>query len=142
MSKKCEWCGRYHDERFIYNYYRNDYTQKYKCYEFCSTACKFYFNQNTNLTKVDDEGFTPKEKTIEVKRINQEIKDQYGSWENYKKFQKQKERENNLRIIRNKLFLWVVYPFILYGFYSFGMSFWPLTFFSVAWFIALAANSD
>lgn len=141
MNRKCDWCGRYHNERFIYNYYR-DNNDRYKAYHFCSNACQFHFKDKTNLTSVDSNGFTPSEKAIEVKRRDQEIKDQYGSWGNYTLHQKQKEKENNLRIIRNKLFLWVVCPFILYKFYDFGMPFWPLTFFSVAWFIALAANSD
>ena len=141
MSRKCDWCGIYHNEKFIYNYYR-DNNSKYRSYDFCSTACKFYFNDKTNLIKVDHNGFTPSEKVVDTKRVNQEIKEQYGSWENYQRVQKQIQKENNLITLRNKLLLWLVCPFILYKFYDFGMPFWPLTFFSVAWFITLAKYSD
>lgn len=141
MNRKCDWCGRYHNERFIYNYYR-DNNDRYKAYYFCSNACQFYFKDKTNLTSVDSDGYTPSEKAIEVRRRNQEIKDQYGSWANYKKYEEQKQKENNLRIIRNKLFLWVVCPFILYGFYKLGMSIFQLAFFSTFWVISLINNSD
>jgi hypothetical protein len=141
MSRKCDWCGRYHDERFIYNYYR-DSNGRYRSYDFCSTACKFYFNNKTNLTKVDHNGFTPSEEIIEIKKKNQEIKDRYGSWENYQSIQKQTQKENNLRTLRNKLFLWLFCPLILFFLFKMGMSFLPLTFFSVFWFITLAKNSD
>ena len=117
MSKKCDWCGKYHDERFIYDYYRSS-NGRYRSYDFCSRACKYYFNEKTNLIKVNNNGLTPKEEVIESKRRDQDIKNRYGSWENYRRIQNEREKEEKRKVILTKLLLYLVCPYILFFLYK------------------------
>jgi len=139
MSRKCDWCGKYHEERFNYDYYRNN-NGVYRSYNFCSTACKFYFKENTDLTQVDNNGYTPKEAAIESRRRNQEIKDKYGSWENYQNTQKQIKRDKEIKSVLTSLFIWLVCPFILILLYKNDfISFFKLFVFGFVW-LAVALN--
>jgi hypothetical protein len=114
----CSWCREGFKSHRVekQGHFKNIYTGEYKFYQFHSMKCLHQFLGSGSHVEVNNQGETKQEENSRIKRtINRENKEkisQYGSLENYEKYQKllqqeKTKREENIKIITN-----VVLPII------------------------------